>query len=216
MRCSKAGPTGVPKLFVGPSAFFGLIPKGELRNKANLRRNGLSRLGLERLRLRLVRGLGGGLGGFFFPFGGLEAGEVLEGVLEVALEGVDAALDALKDVAAVFENVGFGFGTVDEHPGVSESGFPEAGFDVAHAAEEPIAMDADIDQGLGLGGLRVPAELVLFDEGLEFGLVFTGNDLGVGVNAGLQGIEADGGFTGGGAWAGGFAGVYAIGFELFL
>ena len=53
-------------------------------------------------------------------------------------------------------------------------------------------------------------------EGFEFGGIFAGDDVGLGVDAGFEGVERRDGFSFGGFGAGGFLGVEAIGIELCL
>ena len=91
----------------------------------------------------------------------------------------------------------------------------ELGVDPAAAAELPFGADELIDQGAldGAGGLVVAVEV--FDQGLEVGGVLTADDLGLGVDAGFEGVETGSGLTLGGAWACRLFGVAAIGLDLF-
>jgi hypothetical protein len=57
--------------------------------------------------------------------------------------------------------------------------------------------------------------MVLSGEESESRGVFAGDDLGLGVNAGFQGIEADSGLALDGAWTSGFFRVEAVGLDLF-
>jgi len=75
-------------------------------------------------------------------------------------------------------------------------------------------MDEVVNQGalFGSAGLMV---LVVFDrEGLPFGRIFPGEDFGLGVNAGLQGIRGRVGLAFRGARAGGLLRVEAIRLDL--
>jgi hypothetical protein len=61
----------------------------------------------------------------------------------------------------------------------------------------------------------LPAFEVLSGEGTEFGGVFANDDLGSGIEAGFEGVGTGSGFTIGGARAGGFLCVAAVGRDLF-
>jgi len=74
----------------------------------------------------------------------LEAAEFAEGVVVVALGGIDAALEAGEDVAVIGED--FAEGDIEDVPGV----FEELGVDGAESAEEPLGIDEGVDEG-GLG-----------------------------------------------------------------
>src|SRR5258708_6533359 len=78
---------------------------------------------------------------------------------------------------------------------------PHLGFGGAVAAEEPLAMDELVDGEAGFGGGGGVAVVVLGDELLEVGELFGGEDEGLGVDAGFQGVHGRGGFAcdGGGA-----------------
>jgi len=69
----------------------------------------------------------------------LETAEFAEGVVVVALGGIDAALEAGEDVAVI--GVDFAERDVEDVHGI----FPELGLDGAAAAEEPFAIDEDVD-----------------------------------------------------------------------
>ena len=145
-----------------------------------------------------------------------EGFELLEGELVVALGGVDAALEALELAAADVEDTAFGvFVGVDAAGGFHGGEAPERSLGAAQSAKGPLAMDEGIDEGAALGGGSVEAVVVIGDQGFELGGIFASDDFGFRVNAGFQGVEADGGFTGAGAGPGGFLRVEAIGFELF-
>ena len=163
-------------------------------------------------------------GGGRLGAGGLDGAEVVEGAVVGALEDVAAALEADEGGLAIVEGVaedlvvghrlaevGF-FAALD----VGEFPFPEVGFDAAEAAEGPLAIDQDVEEGALFGGLGVEVVEVLFGEGLEGGGVLAANDLRLGVDAGLQGILRGDGFALGGARAGGFASVGAIGGDLLF
>ena len=90
----------------------------------------------------------------------------------------------------------------------------EFGLGAPEALEGPLAADEfiDVDALLGEGGAE--AEVVGGDESVVGGTVFAGEDGGVGVDAGLEGIEAGGGLALGGLGAGGFLGVATVGVDL--
>ena len=66
---------------------------------------------------------------------------------------------------------------------------PELGFDAAEAALGPLGGDESVDEREldGIGGGEVEHECG--GEGFEFGGVFTGDDVGPGVDAGFQGVK---------------------------
>jgi hypothetical protein len=132
----------------------------------------------------------------------LEAGEFLEGALEVALEGIEAALETGEGFVAGVEGAAEagGVGAVLVFLDVV---IPEAGFGAAEAAEDPLGMDGDVEEGLLAGGIGVVAGVEGGGEALEIGLAFADDDLGLGVEAGGEGVPAGVGTAGGGAGAGG-------------
>ena len=82
--------------------------------------------------------------GFGIGAGGLEAGEFLQGALEVALEGIEAALEAGEGFVAAIEGATEVVGVVAVAVFV-DVGVPEAGFGAAEAAENPLGMDGDVE-----------------------------------------------------------------------
>jgi len=153
-------------------------------------------------------GFGGGLGGVSGGFFGLEAAELVEGVVVVALGGVDAALEAAELVGVLGENAGEG-GVVDV-----EDALLDLGLDGAEAAEEPVAIDESIDEQALVGGGGVKAVVVFIDEFLEGGPGFAANELSFSVDAGFEGIHGGAGLALGGAGSGGFLCVEAIGMRV--
>jgi hypothetical protein len=65
------------------------------------------------------------------------------------------------------------------------AGLPELGFDAAEAALGPLGGDESIDERtlVGVGGVEVEEEFR--GEGFEFGGALAGDDVGMGVDAGL-------------------------------
>jgi len=151
--------------------------------------------------------------GFGIGAGGPEAIEFLEGALEVALEGIETALEAGEGFVAAIEGATEVVGVVAVAVFV-DVGVPEAGFGAAEAAENPLGMDGDVEESLLLGGIGLKLGVEGGGEVLEIGLAFTDDDLGLGVEAGLGVVEGGGGFARRCAGAGGFLGIAAIGFNL--
>ena len=133
-----------------------------------------------------------------------------EGVVVVALGGVDAALEAGEFVGVLGEDAGEG-GVV-----YVEDALVDLGLNGAEAAEEPVAIDEGVDEQALVGGGGAEAAVVFVDEFLEGGESFAADELSFGVDAGFEGIHGGAGLALGGAGAGGFLRVEAIGCELFL
>jgi len=163
---------------------------------------------------------GGGFGGMVGGFRGgglafgLEAFEIVRGAVEGALGGIDAALQEREVFAAADEIEAVAVGVVAHAVGRALV-VPDFGVGKGIAAEQPIGIDEGGDEKRLLGGGGLPAEEVLVGEATEFGGVFSGNDLGPGIEAGLQGVGTGGGFALGGAGTGGLLRVEAIGGDLF-
>jgi hypothetical protein len=100
-----------------------------------------------------------------------------------AVEGVDAALEDMTERVVFIDTVGLVLGGV----GMKS---PELGFDAAQTAELPIGVDERIDQETfeGSGGLELL--VIIGGEGFEGGGIFAGDDLGFGVDSGLESVEA--------------------------
>ena len=146
---------------------------------------------------------------------GLGVFDGIEGAQVGAVDSVHAALEADEVVAAARE----GLSQREIFLGMPDFlGFvlPELGFGDAQAALEPVVEDQRVDQGAELGGVGEEAVVVFGGEGIEGMGVFAADDLGLGVNAGFQGIEAGDGLALDGAWAGGFLSVAAVGVDLIL
>ena len=91
-------------------------------------------------------GLGGGGGVGVVSFFGLEAAELVEGVVVVALGGVDAALETGELAGVLGEDVAEG-DVLDV-----DDALPQLGLNGSEAAEEPLAIDEGVDEHALLGG----------------------------------------------------------------
>jgi hypothetical protein len=146
----------------------------------------------------------------------LRALEFLEGAVVDTVDRIEAVLETIEDLVAVEENAAF------RRNGVHVLGFatprqvePESRLGAGKAAEGPLAVDQGIDQHAAFGRRRVEALPVFGGQGFELSRVFAGHDLGLGVDAGFEGIEARGGLACRRARAGGALGVLTIGVNLF-
>jgi hypothetical protein len=92
--------------------------------------------------------------------------------------------------------------------------FKELGFGGAEAAEGPLAADEVVEQEAGFGGSGVVALVVLVDELVEIGEFLSGEDEGLGMDAGFEGVHGGNGLTCDRGGAGGFLGITTIGFYL--
>jgi hypothetical protein len=137
-----------------------------------------------------------------------------EGAVVGAVGGVDAALEAVEILAAGVPDLGH-IETFDRGVEAFEIVPPDLRFEGAEAALEPLGGDEGIDQGAHFGSGGLVAVVVFGDEEGEDRGVFAGDDLGLGVDAGFQGIEADCGLTLSGGWTSGFLRVEPVGLDLF-
>jgi hypothetical protein len=148
----------------------------------------------------LAGGLGGGFGCFAL---GLEAAEFVEAAVQVALGGIDAALDAGEGSDVVGEDFAVGHIVVRDLLHAFALAFPGFGFDFAEAALEPGVMDDGVDEvGLGWVG-RLVFGVESGGESFERCGVLASDDLGFGIDAGLQVIETGDGLAlwgAGGRW----------------
>jgi hypothetical protein len=146
---------------------------------------------------------------------GFEEAEHFEVAMIFAIYGVHAALEAGEVMAAA--DVGFAEERIlrrtrNAIDGVSE----ELDFDFAEAAGEPFAASEFVAISTGLGGMGRVVVVVLGNEGCQFGRILAGEDHGLSMKAGLQGIHGGAGATGFGARSGGAARIAAVGIDLFL
>jgi hypothetical protein len=135
----------------------------------------------------LGSGIGGGFawgGGGRRDGGGLEALELIEGAVVVALGRIDAALETGEGIGAAIEGLAERTFLVGREEGGQFVG-PELGFDLVVTAEEPLGLDEGIDEERLLGGFGVEAVVVIEGEGFEVFGRLAGDDLGAGVDAGL-------------------------------
>jgi len=91
---------------------------------------------------------------------------------------------------------------------------PELGLGFAEAAKLPLGGYHGVDQEALFGGGGLEAVVVLDGEGFEGIGVFAGDDVGAGVDAGFEGVEAGNGLARFGAGAGGVPRVAAIRVDL--
>jgi len=152
--------------------------------------------------------------------------EGLEGAEEHTIGGFDSALKAaesferilitLAERRMVLEVWVGKFGAAQVLVERFELVSPELGLDAAETALGPLGGDESIDESKlrGVGRLVVLEECGL--EGIEFLRVFTANDMGEGVDAGLESILRADGFAFGGNGTGGFLRIPSIGFDLCL
>jgi hypothetical protein len=149
--------------------------------------------------------------------GRLETAEFLEGAVVVAVGGVNAALESGEGLAVGrerFAEGGGSFGVPAVH--ALEGVLPELGLGETEASLEPVAGDQSVDQGALFRGGGLVAVVVFGGEGGEGCWVFAADDLGVRVDAGLEGVHTGDGFARWGAGSGGFSSVEAVGLDLFL
>jgi hypothetical protein len=87
---------------------------------------------------------------------------------------------------------------------------PDLGLGFAEAAELPFGGDYGVDEVALLGGGGLKTLVIVKGEGFENVGVLARDDVGAGVNAGFEGIEAGNGLALVGAGAGGAPGVAAV------
>ena len=114
--------------------------------------------------------------------------EGVEGAVEGAAGGIDAPLELAEGF--VFVHAGLAEGElVLLAVGFLVGIFKELGFGGAEAAEGPLAADEVVDETAGIGGSGAVLLVVVFDELLEVGEVFAGEEEGFGVDAGFEVIH---------------------------
>ena len=140
----------------------------------------------------------------------MQAFQFAEGVMVVALGGIDAALEAGENVAVLLEDQAEA--DIEDVHGI----FPELSLDGAAAAEEPFAIDEAVDEEALDGAVGTEAAVILGGEFVEGGLVFAADELGLGIDTGFERVPGGAGLALVGARAGRFLRVEAIGVNLFL
>ena len=153
----------------------------------------------------------------FLACAGAEALQLGERAVVGTFGGIDAALQAREAVAGAAVDVAERSILVQAEGGgarVLDLVGPELGFETAEALKLPVGVDELVDQeALEVGGRR-PILVIAGDHGFELGEVLAGDDLGLGVDAGLEGVEARGGLPLGRARAGGVLRIATIRLEL--
>jgi hypothetical protein len=182
----------------GTNPIFGfLFCPWELRG----RRGGFD--GLSLLRRRAFGFDAAEFGAGFVPlaFGGLAAAEgFLEGVAVFAIGEIGSA-----ERVWILRIVGKDGG---------DDGGEDLFFDAFEAAHVPIGTDDGVAEGGLFGSFGSELFVVVLREGGESFGVFAGEQDGLGINAGFQGVEAGDGFPLDGGRAGRFESVQAIGLKL--
>jgi hypothetical protein len=139
--------------------------------------------------------------------------ESLEGAHSGAAGGVDAVLESGEGVGVAREGLSHGeLFRVAVFILVLVS--PHLGLGFVEAAEGPLTANEVVDETAGIGGGGAVLLVVVFDELLEVGDVFVGEDEGFSVNAGLEGVHGGGGLACDRRGAGGFLGVTTVRFYL--
>jgi hypothetical protein len=129
----------------------------------------------------------------------LEALQLRQRAKVRALGGIDAALQAGERIAGASIHVAKESVLLGLRNGVL-AGFldvvgPQFRFQPGEAAEQPIGANEGIDQETFQMSGWCPILVIACGDRFQFGRIFSGNDLPVGVNAGLQCIEAGDGFA---------------------
>jgi hypothetical protein len=146
---------------------------------------------------------------------GLEALEAIEAAVEGTLGGIHAGLEADELVAGVAEDVAEGSGLI-EVGRVGQFVLDELGFEDTETAHEADGVNDAVEGVALIGGDGLVVFVILGAEGFEGRGIFTGEQDGLGVDAGLEGVEAGAGLALGGARAGGALGVEAVGLDLLV
>jgi hypothetical protein len=143
-----------------------------------------------------------------------EEAEGFERAVVGALGRIDAALEAAEGGLATGEGLA-GSTVVFGSPGILHFAFEDLGIDSAKATEQPLVVDEDVDEEAFFGGSGKEALAIFPGEGFKGGRVFAADEVGFGVDAGLESIHAGDGLARNGAWAGGTQGVKTIRRDLF-
>jgi hypothetical protein len=144
---------------------------------------------------------------------GWELEQLPEGAVIGALGGVDAAMEEGQGIRAEEEGAE-GRDQLFLGAPLLHGILPELGLGFAEAAELPLGGNHGIDEEALLGGGGLKTVVMFEGEGFESVRVLARDEVGSGVNAGFEGIEAGNGLAGLGTGAGGAFGVAAIGLNL--
>ena len=91
---------------------------------------------------------------------------------------------------------------------------PDLGFGLAETAKLPRGGHHGVDEEAVFGRRGLKAGVVLEGEGFKGDGIFAGDDVGLSVNAGFEGIETGNGLALCGTGAGGFLCIEAVGLDL--
>jgi len=129
--------------------------------------------------------------------------------MESAVGGVEAALETAQLAAGIDVDLADD-GVIVEVGAVGDFGHHDFDFGAAKAAEEKLSVREVVDRGALLGSEGLVVVDVFVAEAGALGGVFPGEDFGLGVDAGFQGIPGGAGLALGGARTGTFLGVETI------
>ena len=127
-----------------------------------------------------------------------EAAQVVEGAIEGALGGIDAALEEMERMIRAGCDLAERcvlIQSVEGFRGVGEFVSPELGLGAAEAAELPIGADEVVDEDAFSGGGGLPLEVIVAGEGFQFAGVLAGDDLRFGFDASFECVEARDGLS---------------------
>jgi hypothetical protein len=144
---------------------------------------------------------------------GFEFAEGFEGTVASAAGRIDAVLEFGEGGGVGGGGISEGVLLVFVEDVVVLEG-PHFGFDAVEAAEHPLAADEVVEEAAGFGGGGMVALVILVDEELEVGELLVGEEEGLGVESGFEGIHGRSGLACDRGGAGGFLGVAAVGFDL--
>ncbi len=115
-----------------------------------------------------------------------EALQVVEGAVEGALGGIDAALEEVELMVRAGHDLaerGLLAESTEGFRGIDEFVGPELGLGAAQTAELPIGADKIVDEGAFGGSGGLPLEVIVVGEGFELAGVLAGDDLRFGFDA---------------------------------
>ena len=144
---------------------------------------------------------------------------MVEGAVEGALSGIDAALQEMELIIRAGHYLAEGGLLAESTEGfrsIDKFVSPELGFRATETAKLPIGAYEVVDEDAFGGSGRLPLEVVVAGEGFQFAGVLAGDDLGPGFDAGFECVEAGDGLSFGRARARGVLRVSTVGFDLKL